>query len=319
MIEAELSFESARQISIVDYLNSLGFQPAKIRGYDYWYHSPFREERTPSFKVNTSKNVWFDHGTGEGGGIIDLGMKLYACSPYEFLKQLSKENPKRAIPPTHVPAFPVSKLAVEKVTQLSDKGLLHYLQSRSIPLDLANQHCKQILFRMNGHDYLAIGFLNQSGAWELRNKWFKGSSSPKDVSILRSGNDNGKICVLEGFMDFLSVIQLPDENVIKYTRHSNFLVLNSLRLLRRNISILRAHDSVTLLLDNDQPAKEAKAQLTFLGIRYHDGSQLYQPFKDVNEYLVARNQPNQQSHDQSIVHEPQVKQTVRRRKPAIRR
>lgn len=56
----KLSFAEAKQIPIMEYLTGLGFEPAKVRGDDYWYHSPFREERTPSFKVSTKLNVWYD-------------------------------------------------------------------------------------------------------------------------------------------------------------------------------------------------------------------------------------------------------------------
>lgn len=172
-----LSFEAARQIPIVDYLSRLGFEPAKVRGADYWYHSPFREERTPSFKVNAQRNLWFDHGTGEGGSIIDLGMKLFSCSPLAFLQKLATENVLNIIAPKpHVPILPAPKLVVLTVTPLSDKSLLAYLQSRSIPLELAHHYCKEILFSMHDRQYRAIGFPNQAGAWELRNNWFKGSS-----------------------------------------------------------------------------------------------------------------------------------------------
>src|SRR5687768_15516479 len=88
----KLSFAEAKQIPITDYLSGLGFEPAKTRGYDLWYHSPFREERTPSFKVNTKLNVWYDHGTGEGGTILDLGAKLHQCTLSEFLDKLSERN-----------------------------------------------------------------------------------------------------------------------------------------------------------------------------------------------------------------------------------
>jgi len=39
----------AKQLDLVDYLASLGHQPAKIRNQDYWYLSLLREEKTPSF------------------------------------------------------------------------------------------------------------------------------------------------------------------------------------------------------------------------------------------------------------------------------
>jgi hypothetical protein len=62
----------AREIDLVNYLFTLGFHPLKIRGNDYWYLSPLREEREASFKVNRKLNVWYDHGIGEGGDIIEF-------------------------------------------------------------------------------------------------------------------------------------------------------------------------------------------------------------------------------------------------------
>ena len=37
-----LSIEEARQTDMVDYLSNLGYEPAKVRGHDYWYLSPLR-------------------------------------------------------------------------------------------------------------------------------------------------------------------------------------------------------------------------------------------------------------------------------------
>ena len=67
----------ANQIDLVEYLEKLGYKPQKIRGNDYWYLSPLRDEKTASFKVNRSKNVWYDHAIGKGGGVVDFGMLFY--------------------------------------------------------------------------------------------------------------------------------------------------------------------------------------------------------------------------------------------------
>jgi DNA primase len=69
----KLSCREAREIDLVDYLASLGHIPRKMNGADYWYLSPLRDEKTPSFKINRQKGVWYDHGTGQGGDIIDFG------------------------------------------------------------------------------------------------------------------------------------------------------------------------------------------------------------------------------------------------------
>lgn len=45
-------------------MSGLGFQPTKIPGNSYWYHSPMHDEKTPSFKVNHNINRWYDFAEG---------------------------------------------------------------------------------------------------------------------------------------------------------------------------------------------------------------------------------------------------------------
>src|SRR5688500_11999835 len=80
---------SANATDLVDYLRSLGHQPAKIRNTDYWYLSPLRDESEPSFKVNRAKNLWFDHGIGHGGKVVDFVMHYFKCPVTEALTKLS--------------------------------------------------------------------------------------------------------------------------------------------------------------------------------------------------------------------------------------
>ena len=64
-----IQYEQARQISLERILIKLGFQSAYTSrvGEELWYHSPFRDEKTPSFKVDIHRNVWFDFGENLGG------------------------------------------------------------------------------------------------------------------------------------------------------------------------------------------------------------------------------------------------------------
>ena len=41
----KLSCKVAQQINAAEFLDSLGYQPKKIRNQDYWYYSPFRDEK----------------------------------------------------------------------------------------------------------------------------------------------------------------------------------------------------------------------------------------------------------------------------------
>src|SRR5580658_3227039 len=92
MDDKRLSCREARQIDLVEYMAQLGHFPQKVKGADHWYFSPLREEKTPSFKVNRASNIWFDHGTGQGGDLIDFGTLYHHCTISELLDRLSQHS-----------------------------------------------------------------------------------------------------------------------------------------------------------------------------------------------------------------------------------
>jgi DNA primase len=280
-----LSFSEAKRIPIVDYLLEAGFEPARIKGNDYWYYSPFRHERTPSLKVNTKLNVWYDHGSGEGGTIIDVGMRIHQCSRIEFLDRLSRGTVSNSIQPKpRKDRVEESKLEIVSSKALCSDTLLSYLKSRGVKTPFGPQHCKEIEFKIGSKNYEAIGFPNRSGGFELRNRWFKGSSSPKDISVIDNGSDH--LCVTEGFMDFLSLLTLNLHRSIELPVNSNFLILNSLSFLGRSLPLFEAHKSNLIFLDNDLAGRQAKETLSSKGIEFHDQSSFYKNYKDVNDYLM---------------------------------
>ena len=57
-------------------LNVLGIRISKEKEYEIWCYSPFRNERTASFKLKKDGLLWFDHGMNEGGGPLKLIAKL---------------------------------------------------------------------------------------------------------------------------------------------------------------------------------------------------------------------------------------------------
>lgn len=71
-----MDIEMIRGIPIEEFLSHLGHEPVRRHGDECWYLSPYREEKTPSFHVNTRKGVWHDFGTGHGGDIFTLAGEL---------------------------------------------------------------------------------------------------------------------------------------------------------------------------------------------------------------------------------------------------
>ena len=86
-----------------------------------------------------------------------------------------------------------------KVTELSHEALKSYLKERGIDPAIAGRFCKEVAYGIRGKRYFAIGFMNRSGGYELRNPMFKGCISPKDISCVSlSGKKQDTCCVFEG-------------------------------------------------------------------------------------------------------------------------
>lgn len=67
-----MTIAEAKQVRIVDFLAQLGHHAQHIKSEQYWYFSPLRNERTPSFKVNDRINEWYDFGEATGGDLVEL-------------------------------------------------------------------------------------------------------------------------------------------------------------------------------------------------------------------------------------------------------
>jgi hypothetical protein len=291
MNRPHFSLEELKQIDIVDYLEKLGHQPQKIRNNDYWYLSPLRDEKQPSFKVNRKLNAWYDHGIGKGGNIIDFGILYHNCSVSEVIKKLQHYlsfhqqtlTVKQPLANTQKLSEAVEpNIRVIAAKPLTHPSLCHYVDDRKIPLNIAKKYCREVEFELNGKRYFAVGFENKSGGFELRNEHFKGSSSPKDVTLIEQNNSNN-ISVFEGFFSFLSHQTLHQNDVAHLT---NFLVLNSLSFFEKSREIMEQHQQINLFLDRDNVGFKHCQKALQWDKKYMDQSQLYQDHKDLNDYLV---------------------------------
>lgn len=298
IVTKKLTCESARQIDLVDFLSGLGHNPVRIRNHDYWYLSPLREEKTASFKVNRQANVWFDHGTGEGGNLIDFGIQYFRCPVSELLNWLSEMQLGNTFSfhrPSHTPTNSTSLAAGEKEKKtdskivvlehrpLADLSLLDYLKSRSISIEIAGRFCREVAFLLYGKQHTAIGFPSRSGGFELRNSYFKGSSSPKDVTLI--DNRTKELVVFEGFFNFLS-FQTVNRNL--KGQISSSLVLNSLAFFEKSRPLMEKYRQVFLLLDRDNAGlRYTQEALKWDAGKYIDRSDFYRHKKDLNEWLIS--------------------------------
>ena len=122
VISQNINCNQAKRINIVPYLEILQVKPTRVAGNDYWYLSPLRQEKDPSFEVNRKLNVWYDHGIGKGGNLIDFGIQLFNCTVYEFLKKLRSQGD----PDTfsfHLQTFKNNRLLKKEISGISIKAI----------------------------------------------------------------------------------------------------------------------------------------------------------------------------------------------------
>ena len=276
-----------REIPIADFLNAMGIQPKKQKGNILWYNAPYRKERTPSFKVDTNKNVWFNFGIGKGGDIFDLAGEFVGSGDFLLRAAFIAKSGTCPLPALERPQRKEEKELVFKdiwVRPLQDAKLLGYLKERGINAHVAIPNCEEVQYRVYSKRYYAIGFRNNAGGLELRNRFFKGCIPPKDISLKRNGSD---VCaVFEGFMDYLSAMQL---GIIA----SDWLVLNSVSNVEKAVRALHGYERIDCFLDNDEAGRRTFQRLhDCFGDKAIDRSSLYADHKDLNEFLFSKNAGN---------------------------
>ena len=300
MKEEDLSL--IKRYPIVKYLERKGIKPVRRTPTYALYHSPFRTETHPSFKVDTQKNLWIDYAEGRGGSIIDLYMRLENCTLSEAICRLrqttsfdtacnnavlSKEKAYSSNGSIRLPKEEMANGArrLIEVSDILPPHLQEYLTKvRCINLEKALPFLKCISYEVKGRRYEAIGFANLSGGYELRDdKTFKGTIAPKDITPIFE-NKAQPVCLFEGFMDFLSFLSMKEEV------NNRSLVMNSVSNIGRSISYLNNHQvsSIRTFLDNDDAGRRAVLEFVKVGFKVEDMSVHYGNFKDLNEYHVSR-------------------------------
>ncbi|RRJ90767.1 toprim domain-containing protein [Flavobacterium macacae] len=279
--QSPFTIQDARSVDMVGYLQSIGFEPVRIRGANHWYLSPLRTENDPSFKVDQRLNLWYDHGLGKGGTLIDFGMLYHGCTLREMLHLLSGNGvePKGVFRQPSRTENDDAGIKVSSAHPIRSPSLLRYLEQRRIPQDIAAEFCVEVRYELNQKTYYGIGFRNDMGGYEIRNPYFKSGSSPKAISTVENGSDS--VSVFEGFMDFLSFRAMfrgkPESNC-------DYLVLNSVSFFEKARPFMEKHASIRLYLDLDQSGKAHTLRALSLCSKYTDASAAYKGYKDLNEY-----------------------------------
>ncbi|MGG5507161.1 MULTISPECIES: toprim domain-containing protein [unclassified Myroides] len=266
-------------------MEKIGTKKVKQNNREAWYLSPFRNEATASFKVDLLKNLWYDHGEGKGGNVLDFVMRYYKCEVKEALQILDDESFS-----FHQPTFQDDAIKKEKnykiraIKPLTNTQLINYIQSRGISLKIARKYCVELHYSLNDKKYFGIGFKNVLEGIEIRNRYFKGCLGTKSITLIE--NNCNQVILFEGWIDFLSLLMLYP----KIENRFNYIILNSTSQKETVPELDSNYERIYLCFDNDNTGNETtiyfqkKYENHTKDIRY-----LFKNHKDVNDYLINKN------------------------------
>ncbi len=269
-------------IPLEEVLQIFGHLPTKQSEKEAWFLSPFGTENHASFKINKNLNFWYLFSEGIGGNNVDFMRKYLNSSISEVLVWAENQN----FSSFQNQNFSNQKLEnltknyeIIEVKEILHPALLDYLKTRKVEYQI--EFLKEIHYRMNDKKYFGIGFKNDSGGYEIRNKYSKICLGKKDISTIKNGSENLKI--FEGFFDFLSF-----KNIEKSLGNetSNYLILNSVSMISNIKNSLQNYENIELYFDNDDAGNRAVEMLKNEMGNIEDCRVLYSDFKDFNEWVM---------------------------------
>ncbi|WP_454801373.1 toprim domain-containing protein [Mucilaginibacter phyllosphaerae] len=281
--------ELKESASIIALLDRLGYQPVPKKGREAMYVSMLRDnDNDPSLSVNDRLGVWFDHGVGKGGNIIDFGIAYWKGLKFnqvvaKICETLDMQPPApriiRSLPNPRTPNY-----TIHQVKPLGTHPAINeYLLSRGI-FHIAKPYLKEVYYYLEDDkgirkNYFSAGWQNDYGAWEVRNRLFKGCMGSKAITTIPGHPKN--VAVFEGFIDFLSWKKEHPEDL------RSIIVLNSVTLWQQGVNKAKAYSSIDLYFDRDPSGKLATRDFLKALPYASDRSSVFDGFKDYNDKIQA--------------------------------
>lgn len=297
-----MNIEHAKTIALKDILCKLGFEPKKQNEKELWYLSPFRQEKTPSFKVDLKTNKWYDFGEGNGGDIVDFACRYLETQQVEnsvadglrFIGNIMGDKSRIAPVKTYDDVEYESKLSIIRVKRIEHPALEYYLEERGIPPHIAALYLHEVHVKNKetGKTIFALGMKNEDDGYELRNPFFKGCVGAKMISFVRGTIPKPPgLQVFEGMMDFLSVVSDCPEGKLE----TDSIILNSLSCMDKATPFIKGYGYrvVQSWMDNDPAGIKATWNLDeFLktedGLQHIPMNEFYRGHKDVNAWHMHK-------------------------------
>ena len=277
--------QEIKKIPIINILNRLNIESVEKKKEEFWFKAPWRNEQTASVKCQN--NLFYDFGEGIGGNTIDFVMKLFNIRFKEALFWIKNEvdsfsfhQPKQDLINREIKKSTTYQINKEKVLQ--NHILTEYLKARCLDIAVCEKYLVEVYYQVNDKKYFGVGFKNDVGGIEIRNKYTKLCLGKKWYSSIK--NKSNQLIVLESWSDYISLLILYPNTENQF----DFVVLNSLSMLNKLDVVFEEYEKVLLALDNDEAG--TKATQKYLGVLGEKGIDIRYLYnngsKDLNEFLM---------------------------------
>lgn len=305
-----MTIDEIKTASIRIWMSLNGYGDGQKKGIKYWYCSPFRNDGTPSFRLDPTLNLWYDFGLQIGGNIINLVQRINpSWSNHQVLSFLEGQIKKHDIPYTKDTQARMQEeeergkklcqsnqesnksTVIHQIVPLSHPYLRDYILQRRIDYDIAQYYCKEAYYSHEGKEYYAIAFPNIDGGMETRNKYFKRCIGHKTISIIHPyESEQPHCCIFEGFFDMLTYLTIDKwmDIGISLRLPTDLFVLNSTSCVQTLLPYIRRYSSIHCYLDNDEAGKKATSiiQNAYPDIAI-DESIRYRGYNDLNDVITG--------------------------------
>lgn len=279
------NIQELKKIPIINILNKLNIESVEKKKEEFWFKAPWRNEQTASVKCQN--NLFYDFGDGIGGNTIDFVMKLFNIRFKEALFWIKNEvdsfsfhQPKQDLINREINKDTTYQINKEKILQ--NHILTEYLKARCLDIAVCKKYLVEVYYQVNDKKYFGVGFKNDVGGIEIRNKYTKLCLGKKWYSSIK--NKCKQLIVLESWSDYISLLILYPNTENQF----DFVILNSLSMLSKLDVVFEEYEKIFLALDNDEAGTKAtQKHLEVLGQKGIDIRYLYNNgSKDLNEFLM---------------------------------
>ena len=295
-----MTYEDVKKmITIPDFLKCIGAESVDRKGDFLHYHSPLREDKNPSFWVNTKTQTCGDFGGNDKiGSVIDLAAAYWhtntetakknledmlCLGSFSFAKQRVYQTANTP-PNTNKTANTTAKYEIKPLQKIN---LLAYAYKRGITAPTAQKYLKEC---WKDDKYFYLAFQNDNGGYALRNStdsnFSKINYGKGGVTTISHNSD--RVVFFEGFFDFLSWVEYMAAKG-KHIEQYNIIVLNSCSNISSILNKLDYYKAIYTFLDNDPKGRETTEKITS---KYPDKLMDLTPkiiksdCKDFNDYWV---------------------------------